>query len=103
MKFNSKELDDLVEDDLLEIEKNPIFENRFIEFKYNYNKEEDDLRKIIIQFANTERGGLIFYGVRERPLKFIGLEFSIVDNIKNHINNVLTRKIDPVFSPFPKF
>jgi len=103
MKINSKTIEELVEEDLLEIEKNPIFEDLYLEFKYKYNKKEDELRKIIIQFANTDKGGIIFYGVSENPLKFVGLEYKIIDNIKNHINNILTSRIDPVLSPFPRF
>lgn len=31
------------------------------------------------------------------------MEYKNVDKIKNTLNNILPRKIDPVLSPFPKF
>jgi len=103
MKINSKKIEDITEKDLLEIEQYPIFEDLQVEFKYNYNKNSDELRKDVVQFANSDKGGIIFYGVREYPLKFVGLEYKNVDKIKNHLNNILPRKIDPVLSPFPMF
>lgn len=103
MKINSIKVEELTEQDLIELEINPKHENLFVEYKYQYNKKEDDLRKDFIQFANSDKGGIIFYGVNEDPLKFVGLEYKSVDKIKTHINSILTTKIDPVLSPFPKF
>ena len=103
MTINSKKFEDITEKDLLDFEQNPIFEDLQVEFKYQYNKDSDELRKDVVQFANSDKGGIIFYGVRENPLKFVGLEYKNVDKIKNHINNILPRKIDPVLSPFPTF
>ena len=103
MRINSKKIEDLLEKDLLKIEKNPIFEDLNVEFKYQYNKDSDELRKDIIQFANNDKGGVIFYGVSENPLKFVGLDYNTVDDIKTSINNILAGKIDPVLSPFPMY
>ncbi|KKL13953.1 hypothetical protein LCGC14_2520610 [marine sediment metagenome] len=103
MEINSKKIEDITEKDLLEIEQNPIFEDLHVEFKYQYNKDSYELRKDVIQFANTDKGGVIFYGISENPLKFVGLEYKNIDNIKNHINSILSSKIDPVLSSFPRF
>ena len=103
MKINAKKFEEITEEDLLEIEKSPIFEDLNIEFKSQYDGNADELRKDVIQFANSNKEGIIFYGVREDLLKFVGLEYVIIDKIKNHLNNILPRKIDPVLSPFPKF
>lgn len=103
MKINSKRIEDISEKDLLEIEEKPIFEDMQVEFKYDYDNNPDELRKDVIQFANSINGGIIFYGARENPLKFVGLEYKSIDKIKNTINNILPRKIDPVLSPFPTF
>ena len=103
MTINSKKFEDITEKDLLDFEQNPIFEDLQVEFKYQYNKDSDELRKDVVQFANSDKGGIIFYGVRENPLKFVGLEYKNVDKIKNHLNNILPRKIDPVLTPFPMF
>lgn len=103
MKIISKKIDDITKEDLLELEQNQIFEDLQVEFKYRYNNDSDELRKDIVQFANSDKGGLIFYGVIENPLKFVGLEYKNIDMIKNALNNILPSKIDPVLSPFPKF
>jgi len=100
----SKDLQKLDEKDLHEIEKISFsFEDLHIEFKFKYSNNSDELRKDIIQFANSDREGYIFYGVQEDPLKFVGLERKDIDNLKIHLNNVLPRKIDPVLSPFPTY
>jgi len=103
MNINLKKFEEINEEDLLEVEKSPIFEDLKVEFKYQYDGNADELRKDVIQFANSNKGGIIFYGVSEDPLKFVGLEYDNVDKIKIHLNNILPRKIDPVLSPFPKF
>ncbi len=103
MKIISKKIEDITEKDLLEIEQNSIFEDLQVEYKYQYNKKPDELRKDIVQFANSDKGGIILFGIRENPLKLVGLGSKNVDNIKNTLNDILSKKIDPVLSPLPKF
>ena len=100
MVFNTKKLEDITEKDLREIEKKPVFENLQVEFKFRYNKNPDELRKDIVQFANSHKGGIVFYGVQENPLKFVGLDYDEVDKIKVTINNIIPRKIDPLLSQY---
>lgn len=45
---NSKKIEDITEKDLLEIEQNPIFEDLQVEFKYQYDKDSDELRKDVV-------------------------------------------------------
>ncbi len=100
----SKDLQKFNENDLREIEKISFnFEDLQVEFKFKYDNNSDELRRDVIQFANSDREGYIFYGVQEDPLKFVGLERKDIDNLKIHLNNILPRKIDPVLSPFPTY
>lgn len=100
----SKDLQKFNENDLREIEKISFnLEDLQVEFKFKYDNNSDELRRDVIQFANNDREGYIFYGVQEDPLKIVGLERKDIDNLKIHLNNVLPRKIDPVLSPFPMY
>lgn len=71
----SKDLQKFNENDLREIEKISFnFEDLQVEFKFKYDNNSDELRRDVIQFANNDREGYIFYGVQEDSIKFVGLE-----------------------------
>jgi predicted HTH transcriptional regulator len=85
-----REIDD---SDLIELERNPQnFENLSIEYKLQYNGDPDELRKDIIQFANGFIDGYLLFGVKNNPIKIIGIEkkkISINKSISK-LNNVFT-------------
>jgi len=100
----SKELEDVNENDLKKMESDPInFESLQIEYKLKYDGDANELRRDVVQFANSSEEGYIFYGISDNPITISGIEKKEVDALKLVFNNVLPRKIDPILSPFPQF
>ncbi len=65
MKIISKKIEDITEKDLLEIEQNSIFEDLHVEFKYQYNKNPDELREILSNLQTAIRGELFYLGLEK--------------------------------------
>ena len=99
-----KELKDITEEDILKIEKDPVnFESFEIEYKERFDGDAGELRRDVIQFGNGNVVGCIIYGISNDPIKVIGIEKSEIDILKNILNDVLPKKIDPILSPFPQY
>lgn len=47
--------------------------------------------------------GYIIFGISNDPIQVIGIEKNEVDILKNILNDVLPKKIDPILSPFPQY
>ncbi len=104
MKIFTKDFDKINERDLLEIESLPKkFESRRIEYKIKYIKDTNELRKDIIQFANGELEGLLFFGISDNPIKIVGIIEEDVEVLTLAMNELLKAKIDPLLSPFPLY
>lgn len=104
MELFSKNFNKITEQDLRELESNPAnFENYEIEYKLKYDGNSDELRRDIVQFANGNSIGYLFYGWSNNPIKIIGIDKNEVDNLKNVLNNALKHNIEPQLSPFPKY
>jgi hypothetical protein len=101
--FN-KELKDITEVDILQIEKDPInFESFEIEYKVKFDGDAGELRRDVVQFANGVLEGYIIFGISNDPIQVIGIEKKEVDNLKTILNNLLPIKIEPILSPFPQY
>jgi len=76
-------------------------EDMNIEYKLNYDKDANELRKDIISFANSSSSGYILFGVRDDPFELVGITRSEVDSLKNAIDHVIHTRIDPRLDPLP--
>lgn len=104
MELFSKNFKKITEKDLRKLEFNPAnFENYEIEYKLKYDGNPKELRRDIVQFANGNFIGYLFYGWSNNPIKIVGIEKNEVDNLKNVLNNALKHNIEPQIFPFPKF
>lgn len=104
MDIFNKELDDLTEEDLLEMERDPVnFESNQIEYKITFDGDTEELRRDVVQFANGTEPGYLIFGRSDSPIQVIGMEKGVIDPLKNILNNVLTTKIDPMLSPLPTY
>ena len=104
MEIFTKNLKEINESDLRELELSFLnFEDYQIEFKFKYDADPNEFRRDIIQFANGLQEGFIFFGVKDNPIKFVGLERKEIDELKLILNNILPRKIEPILSPFPDY
>lgn len=101
--FN-KELKTITEEDILQIEKDPVnFESFEIEYKVKFDGDAGELRRDVVQFANGVFEGYIIFGISNDPIQVIGIEKKEVDNLKTILNNLLPQKIDPILTPFPQY
>ncbi len=101
MKIN-KPILDWTEKDLKKLRKSSHnLEDKNLEYKERYSKDPDELRRDIVSFANTDIGGYILFGIQDDPFEIIGMEREEVDNLKNTINNIIWRSIDPHLDPPP--
>ncbi|KKN17084.1 hypothetical protein LCGC14_0969390 [marine sediment metagenome] len=101
--FN-KEFKDIREEDILQIEKEPAnFESFEIEYKLNFNGDGVELRRDVVQFANGVLEGYIIFGISDDPIKVIGIDKNEVDKLKIILNDLISKKIDPILSPFPQY
>lgn len=83
MELLSKNFKKITEQDLRELESNPAnFENYKIEYKFKYDGNADELRRDIVQFANGNSIGYLFYGWSNNPIKIVGIDKNEVDNLK---------------------
>lgn len=65
MELFSIDFNKITEQDLRELESNPAnFENYEIEYKLKYDGNSDELRRDIVQFANGNSIGYLFYGFK---------------------------------------
>lgn len=104
LKFFEKEFEKIDENDLHNLEKNPMnFESFQIEYKLKFNGKAAELRKDIMQFANGFEKGYIIFGISDDPISVVGIEKSEVDGLKTILNDLLTKKIEPPLSPRPKY
>ena len=104
MELFSKDFKKITEKDLRELESNPAnFENFEIEYKLKYDGNPDELRRDIVQFANGNSIGYLFYGWSNNPIKIVGIDKNEVDDLKNVLNNALKHNMDPQLFPFPKY
>ncbi len=104
MELFSIDFKKITEQDLRELESNPAnFENYEIEYKFKYDGNADELRRDIVQFANGNSIGYLFYGWSNNPIKIVGIDKNEVDHLKNVLNNALKHNIEPQLFPFPKF
>lgn len=100
----NKELKSITEEDILKIEKEPVnFESFEVEYKERFDGDSGELRRDVVQFANGNVVGHIIFGISNDPIQVIGIEKSEVDILKNILNDVLPKKIDPILSPFPQY
>lgn len=98
-----KKLQDITEEDLHNLIKNKVIENKTLEYKEKLNLSKDNDKKEfladITAFANSE-GGYIIYGIRENkglPVEFLGIEDKDQDKDKltQTINNLLQDGVSP--------
>ncbi|MHA1249006.1 MAG: ATP-binding protein [Candidatus Helarchaeota archaeon] len=104
MKLFDKELKEIDENNLRKMEADPMnFESLQIEYKVKFDGNAGELRRDVVQFANGFEDGYILFGISDDPITIVGIEKKEVDILKTVLNDVLTKKIEPILSPFPQF
>ncbi|MFX1275683.1 MAG: ATP-binding protein [Promethearchaeota archaeon] len=104
IKLFKKELKDIDEYDISQIETNPMnFESLTIEYKVKFDGNAAELIRDIVQFANGYEEGYILFGISDDPISIIGIEKNEIEGLKNIINDLLPKRIEPLISPFPQY
>ncbi len=90
------------ENDLKVLQNDPYnLEDMNIEYKEQYNRDTSELRRDVVSFANSETGGYILYGIKDDPFEIIGMTRGEVDKLKNTIDHIINKNIDPRLDPPP--
>lgn len=104
MNLFDKELKDIDENDLWQMETDPMnFESLQIEYKVKFDGDAGELQRDVVQFANGFEEGHILFGISDDPITLVGIEKNEVDGLKTVLNDVLPRRIEPILSPFPQY
>ncbi|SRR5579883_896005 len=101
MPINSKNIDDLNEDDIQELVRNQVMESRTLDYKESLPDDKPESKHKFLAsvsaFANTLGGDLI-YGIREEAgiaCEVSGLEVSDVDAECLRLDSVIQSGLDP--------
>lgn len=97
-----KEIDQIVEDDLQELIRNAVLEDKMLEYKQELPDNSDPQKKEFLadvsSFANSS-GGLIIYGIAEDstgvPINIIGIESQSIDQDISRLDSIIRTGVEP--------
>lgn len=106
MEIFTKEIDEITEQDLIELENFPNnFESHRLDYKVTYKitpQHSNEFLRDIISFANTHSDSIIIYGMNDDG-KLIGMERNHSfdeDILQNHFINILESSVQPKIKNF---